>query len=116
MPRVATEFATFLEHYSGYTVYVNELQEKYSIENFQMQEADKQAWIVERFETSDKYTFTTFQACIIIKTNIKNYKTSSTCQEYFASIKKLFCTITCQENSWQVAQNNTYRTFQNKAA
>ncbi|MGE4510371.1 MAG: hypothetical protein AB7D43_04650 [Sulfurimonadaceae bacterium] len=58
MPRVATEFATFLEHYSGYTAYVNELQEKYSIENFQMQEADKQAWIVERFEATDKYTTT----------------------------------------------------------
>ncbi|MDD3506316.1 MAG: hypothetical protein PHX65_07220 [Sulfurimonas sp.] len=30
-----------------------------------------------------------------IITNTKNQKTSSTCQEYFASIKKHFCTITC---------------------
>ncbi len=58
MPRVATEFSTFLEHYSGYTAYINELQEKYSIENFEMQEVDKQAWIVERFEATDKYTTT----------------------------------------------------------
>ena len=58
MPRVATEFDSFIEHYSGYTAYVNELREKYSIENFQMQEADKQAWIVERFEATDKYTTT----------------------------------------------------------
>ena len=41
-----------------------------------------------------------------IKTNTKNYKTSSTCQEYFASIKKHFCTITCQDGLWYVAVNN----------
>ena len=93
MPRVATEFDTFVEHYSGYTAYVNELREKYSIENFQMQEADKQAWIVERFETSDKYTFTTFQTYTTIKTNTNNHKTSSTCQEYLASIKNIFARL-----------------------
>jgi hypothetical protein len=106
MPRVATEFDTFVEHYSGYTAYVNELREKYSIENFQMQEADKQAWIVERFETSDKYTFTTFQTYTTIKTNTNNHKTSSTCQEYLASIKKHFCTTICQDGLWHVAVNS----------
>jgi len=116
MPRVATEFSTFLEHYSGYTAYVNELQEKYSIENFQMQEVDKQAWIVERFEATDKDTFTTFQTYTTIKTNTNHHKTLSTSKEYFASIKKHFCTITCQENSWHVAQNNQDFKLQNKAA
>ncbi|MCK9338348.1 MAG: hypothetical protein M0P43_11000, partial [Arcobacteraceae bacterium] len=104
MPRVATEFATFLEHYSGYTAYVNELQEKYSIENFQMQEADKQAWIVERFEATDKYTLTTFQKYTTIKTNTNHHKTSSTCQEYFASIKKHFSTS--KDSLRQIAVNN----------
>lgn len=90
MPRVATEFSTFLEHYSGYTAYINELQEKYSIENFEMQEVDKQAWIVERFEATDKDTFAIFQ------TYTNNRKTSST----------------CQENSWHVEMNN--RDFKSK--
>jgi len=46
------------------------------------------------------------QKSTTIKTNTKNYKTSSTCQEYFASIKKHFCTITCQDGLWHVAVNN----------
>ena len=56
IPRVATEFDSFIEQYSGYTAYVNELQEKYSIDNFEMQEVDKQAWIVERFEAENQFT------------------------------------------------------------
>jgi len=242
IPRVATEFSTFLEHFSGYTVYVNELREKYSIENFEMQEVDKQAWIVERFEATDKYTTTinnyynsnlnkgrspttpitesdtvatkyqaltdtlqsTFamqsvyqnvfsdthydldtQSFIVddknalesklaeyfnsdtntideklylakvmhmqqgglefeidtilksinnditkelarkdvalqkyttIKTNTNHHRTSSTCQEYFASIKKHFCTITCQDDSWHVVKNNQNYKPHTKAA
>ncbi|MGE3612043.1 MAG: calcium-binding protein [Sulfurimonas sp.] len=58
MPRVATEFDSFIEQYSGYSAYVNELQEKYSIENFEMQEVDKQAWIVEHFQAENQYTTT----------------------------------------------------------
>jgi hypothetical protein len=86
MPRVATEFDSFVEQFSGYTAYVNELQEKYSIENFEMQEADKRAWIVERFEATDKDAFAIFQ------TYINSRKTS-----------------------WHVVQNNTYRKFQKAA-
>jgi len=242
MPRVATEFSTFLEHYSGYRAYVNELQEKYSMENFQMQEVDKQAWIVERFEATDKYTTTinnyynkslnnskipttpitksdtvatkyqaltdtlqsTFtmqsvyqdvfsdthydldtQSFIVddknalesklseyfnsdtntideklylakvmhlqqgglefeidtilksinnditkelarkdvalqkyttIKINTNHRKTSPTCQEYFASIKKHFCTITCQDGLWHVTVNNKKFNLEMKVA
>ena len=94
MPRVATEFDSFVEHYSGYTAYVNELQEKYSIENFQMQEVDKQAWIVERFEATDKDTFAIFQ------TYTNNRKTSST----------------CQDSLWHVAQNNTHFKLEREVA
>jgi hypothetical protein len=39
-----------------------------------------------------------------IITNIKNYKNSSTCQEYLDSIKKHFCT--CQDGSWHLKMNN----------
>ncbi|MBU0631083.1 hypothetical protein KKA17_00405, partial [bacterium] len=66
LPRIATEFDTFMEQYSGYTAYVNELGEKYSQDGFEMQELDKQAWIVERFEATDKY-----------KKSIENYYNTS---------------------------------------
>ena len=56
------------------------------------------------------------QKSTTIKTNTKNYKTSSTCQEYFASIKKHFCTITCQDNSWHVAVNNKKFNLEMKVA
>lgn len=60
--RIATEFDSFIEQYSGYTAFVNELQERYSVNEFEMVEADKKAWIVEHFEATDKYS-----------TNIENY-------------------------------------------
>ncbi len=56
MAKTATEFDSFIDQYSGYTAFVNEMQERYSIDNFQMQEADKKAWIVERFEATDTVT------------------------------------------------------------
>ena len=54
--RIATEFDSFIEQYSGYTAFINEMQERYSVDGFEMQTSDKQAWIVERFEATDKYT------------------------------------------------------------
>ena len=56
MTRVATQFDSFIEQYSGYTAYVNKLRQKYSVENFEMSEADKQTWILERFEAVDVQT------------------------------------------------------------
>ncbi|MDD5160522.1 MAG: calcium-binding protein [Sulfuricurvum sp.] len=53
---IATDFDTFIEHYSGYTAYVNQLREKYSQDTFEMVEADKHAWIVERFEATNTNT------------------------------------------------------------
>jgi hypothetical protein len=52
---VATQFDTFIEHYSGYTAYINQLREKYSMSTFEMIEADKRVWIVEHFEATNKY-------------------------------------------------------------
>jgi len=46
------------------------------------------------------------QKSTTIKNNKNNCKTSSTCQEYFANIKKYFCTITCQDGSWHMEMNN----------
>ncbi|MDD3595660.1 calcium-binding protein [Sulfuricurvum sp.] len=56
LQEVATDFDTFIEHYSGYTAYVNQLREKYSQSTFEMVEADKRAWIVEHFEATNQYT------------------------------------------------------------
>jgi hypothetical protein len=54
--KTAGEFDTFIEHYSGYTEFINEMSERYSVKDFKMQEADKQAWIVERFNATNNYT------------------------------------------------------------
>ena len=54
--KVAGNFESYIDQYSGYTEFVNEMQERYSVDNFQMAEADKQAWIVERFEATDTVT------------------------------------------------------------
>ncbi len=55
MAKTATEFDNFIDH-SGYTAFVNEMQERYSVDNFQMAETDKKAWIVERFEATNTVT------------------------------------------------------------
>jgi len=49
----ATQFDSFLEHYSGYTKYVNELAQRYSVENFTMHQPDKKTWIMERFDAQN---------------------------------------------------------------
>ena len=51
-----SDFDAYMEMWSGYTAYVTELEERYSIENFEMLEADKQAWIVEKFNATNIYT------------------------------------------------------------
>ncbi len=44
-------FEPFVESYSGYTSFIDSLKERYSLEDsFDMQESDKKAWIVKRFE------------------------------------------------------------------
>ena len=45
----------FLESWSGYTQLMNELSERFSIENFTMNELDKKAWILDRFNATDKF-------------------------------------------------------------
>ena len=47
-----------IENWSGYTHYINELKERYSIDNFSMQESDKKAWIADRFYGTDNFTST----------------------------------------------------------
>lgn len=56
--KVEDSFETYIEHWSGYTKYVNELGERYSVDNFTMQQSDKQAWITERFLAKDTLTNT----------------------------------------------------------
>ncbi len=50
------DFDVYMEMWSGYTAYVTELGERYSVENFEMLEADKQVWIVEKFNATDTYS------------------------------------------------------------
>ncbi|MCK9372542.1 MAG: hypothetical protein M0P91_05045 [Sulfuricurvum sp.] len=71
LPEIATQFDTFIEHYSGYTAYVNQLREKYSMSTFDMVEADKRAWIVERFEATNTNTL---QIEAYYNTNLNNGK------------------------------------------
>ncbi|MDD3506315.1 MAG: hypothetical protein PHX65_07215, partial [Sulfurimonas sp.] len=43
--------------------------------------------------------------------NVNKHRVSSTCQEYFASIKKHFCTTTCQDNLWHVVEKKNHWKF-----
>jgi len=62
-------FETYIEHWSGYTNYVNELGERYSVDNFTMAQTDKQAWITERFLAKD---FLTSKIENYYETNLNN--------------------------------------------
>ena len=44
--RVANEFDTFINHFSGYQAYLTRLQETYSVEGVSMAELDRQARIL----------------------------------------------------------------------
>ncbi len=53
---VISGFNNYIEHYSGYTQLIIEMQARYSVESFEMAELDKQAWILERFDASNENT------------------------------------------------------------
>ena len=44
-----------IENYSGYTQYISQLRERYSMPEFNMSEADKKAWIADRFFGTDTF-------------------------------------------------------------
>ncbi|MGE3612525.1 MAG: calcium-binding protein [Sulfurimonas sp.] len=70
------DFGSYLEQWSGYTKYVTQLKEKYSLaDDFTMQEGDKQAWIIDRFSAKDDST-TTIQN--YYNTNLNNGKIPQT--------------------------------------
>jgi len=67
--KVQDSFETYIEHWSGYTNYVNELGQRYSVDNFTMTQSDKQAWITERFLAKD---FLTSKIESYYETNLSN--------------------------------------------
>ena len=48
--KVETKFQDFMDSYSGYTAYITEIKERFSIDDFEMHETDKKHWIHARFE------------------------------------------------------------------
>jgi len=98
--KTATDFTEYVESYSGYTSYIDTLKERYSLsDDFNMQEADKEAWIVKRFEAESTKTIEDYYT-----TNLDNAKTpnkaitsSSTISNKYDSLKdKLQSTFTIQ--------------------
>ncbi len=74
-----------------------------AIENILLDDGTK-LLMVDMQEATEGNDTKILQKYTTIKINTKNYKTSSTCQESFATIKKHFCT--CQNSLWHVAVNN----------
>jgi hypothetical protein len=69
--KTAEDFTKYVESYSGYTSYIDTLKERYSLsDDFSMQEADKEAWIVKRFEAESTKTIEDYYT-----TNLDNGKT-----------------------------------------
>jgi len=98
--KTAEDFQAYVESYSGYTSYIDTLKERYSLsDDFSMQEADKEAWIVKRFEAESTKTIEEYYT-----TNLDNAKspnkaiTSSTtlANKYTSLTDKLQSTFTIQ--------------------
>jgi trimeric autotransporter adhesin len=54
---IKNDFEGYVEQWSGYTRFMNELKERYSLENdFTMHQSDKEAWIAERFSAKDNFS------------------------------------------------------------
>ena len=51
-----SNFETYLDVYSGYTQFTQEMNSRFSVNDFEMSAVDKKAWIVERFTAENKQT------------------------------------------------------------